>query len=221
MSTFLEYFLFCLIYCIGDYMKRKMFNVKYKSNNQKLLYLILIGLALLAFILGIIFIFFITDDNLIYIKESLSSYFNSIDISISSFFKNLFNNFIIIFLIWILGISIIGIPLVLLIFLFKSFIFGFSFSSIVYSFKLKGFLISLIHLLPGKLLYLVTLLLLTFYSVSFSLKLFRNLFLKRPTNFKESMDKYFKILMICLFSSLIVTLYDSFLANYLVNMFDI
>ena len=202
-------------------MKKKMFNVKYKSNNQKILYLILIGLALVAFIIGILFIFFISNDNLIYIKESLSSYFNSIDISINSFFKELFNNFIVILLIWILGISIIGIPLVLLIFLFKSFIFGFSFSSIIYSFKLKGLLISLVHLLPGKLLYLVILLLLTFYSISFSIKLFKNLFLKRPINFRESMDKYFKILLICLFSSLIVTLYDTFLANYLVNLFDI
>ena len=202
-------------------MKRKSFIAKNKSHNQKLLYLVLIGLALIAFVVGILFIFFISKENLSYISESLISYFNNISINFSIFFKNLLNNYIIILIIWMLGISIIGVPLVLFIFLFKSFILGFSVSSLIYSFRLKGILLSLIHLLPGKVIFIVILLLLTFYSISFSIKLFISLFLKKQINFIESMDKYFKILLICLITTLIITLYDSFISNYLLNLFDI
>ena len=202
-------------------MKRKSFIAKNKSHNQKLLYLVLIGLALIAFVVGILFIFFISKENLSYISESLISYFNNISINFSIFFKNLLNNYIIILIIWMLGISIIGVPLVLFIFLFKSFILGFSVSSLIYSFRLKGILLSLIHLLPGKVIFIVILLLLTFYSISFSIKLFISLFLKKQINFRESMDKYFKILLICLITTLIITLYDSFISNYLLNLFDI
>lgn len=202
-------------------MKKKIFTSKNTSNNQKILYFILIGLALFTFISGLLFVFLISKENISYIEESLKSYFDNINIGFNSFFKYLFNNYIIIFIIWALGISIIGIPLVLFIFLFKSFIFGFSISSIISTFKLKGILISFIHLIPGKLLYLIVLLLLSFYSISFSIKLFRSLFLRKQINFRESMDKYLKILFICLLSSLIITIYDSFLANYLVNLFDI
>lgn len=191
--------------------------LKNSNRKQKKLYLILIGLALISFIIGIIFIFFVSKDNKEYIKECLEIYFNNQNTSISLFFKSLYNNFLYIIIIWILGISIIGIPIIIIMYLFKSFIFGFSISSIINSFGYKGIFIGLIDLLPNKLIYFVVLLLITFYSLSFSYKIIKNLFFKKPVNLKEAMNKYFKILIICLSISLIISIYEVFIESLLIK----
>lgn len=200
-------------------MKRNSFKSKI-SKNQKNIYLILIGLAIISIVFGIIFIFLISKNNKEFIENNLTSYFSNTNSSLPIFFKTLFNYFIYIIIIWILGISIIGIPIVIFIFLFKNFLFGFSISSIIYSLKTKGILISIIDLLPHKLLFLVVLLLITFYSISFSIKLFKSLFLKKQINIRESMNKYTKILIISLSISIFIALYEVFISNYLIKMFN-
>ncbi len=200
-------------------MKRRIFINKSNNSRQKFLYLVLIGLAFLAFIFGILFIFMINKESLNLIKETLTNYIDNVGVSLSIFFKNLFNNYLYIIIIWILGISIIGIPIIILMFLFKYFLFGFSLSSIFSSFGFKGALLSVIELFPHKVLYLIVLLLITFYALSFSFKIFRNFFLKRPINFRESMNRYLKILLICLVTTLFISLYESFVVGYLINFF--
>lgn len=200
-------------------MKKKMFISKNKTQNQKKLYIFLIGLAILAFIFGCLFILMISDDSVIMIKNNLVNYFENAVSSVPLFFRSLFSNFIYLIIIWILGISIIGIPIILFMFLFKSFLFGFSLSSIVSSFGFKGILLSFIQLIPHKFTFLCVLLLITFYSISFSLKIFKNFFLKRPINFRDSMNKYIKILFLSLIITLFISLYEGFVANYLVNFF--
>lgn len=202
-------------------MKKKIFYGKRNTKNQKLLYLILIGLALLAFIIGIIFIFTISHSNQETIKEAITSYYSESSLTLSSFFKVLFNNYTYIFLIWILGISVIGIPIVLILFLFKSFLLGFSLSSIFYTFQFKGILVTIFNLIPSKILFLIVLLLITFYSISFSIKLFKHLFLKMPINFRESMNKYLKVLLISLVVSIFISLFEAIISIYLLNLFNI
>ena len=200
-------------------MKKNLFISK-DNKNQKVLYLLLIGLAIISFIFGILFIFMISDNNVNYIKDNLIDFFSINDSSINLFFKSLFNNYIFIFIIFILGISLIGIPIVLLMYLFKSFILGFSLSSIISCFGFKGLFISLIDLFDN-FLFIIILLLLCFYSISFSIKLFKHLFLKVPINFRISIDKYLKILLICLVCSIFISLYDGFISFYLLKLFNI
>ena len=54
-------------------MKRKSFISKNSTKNQKKLYIILIGLALLALIIGIVFLFMINNDSKLYIKDNLGN----------------------------------------------------------------------------------------------------------------------------------------------------
>ena len=201
-------------------MKKNNFVVR-SFKNQRNLYIFLIGLALLAFIFGIIFIFLIDKDSQLYIKESINNYYMNYNSSFNSFFKALFNNYIYLILIFILGISIIGIPFVIIMYLYKCFIFGFSFSSLLYSFGFKGLIISIFSLVINKLLFLVILLLISFYSISFSIKLFKYLFLKKSINFIDSMNKYIRILLISLISSLIISIYEGFISSYILKLFNI
>ena len=189
-----------------------------KTKNQKKLYILLIGLALISFIIGVLFIIVISNDNKLMIKDNLNNYFSNYNSSISLFFKTLFNYFIYIIVIWLLGISIIGIPIILFIYLFKFFVFGFSLSNIINSFGLKGILISLLDLFPHKFTFLIVLLVVTFYSLSFSIKLIKNLFFRKVINLKEAMKKYFKILIISLSISVFITLYEVFISSFFIKL---
>ena len=201
----------------------KKMNVFKKDNlkEQKKLYLLLIGLALVSFIFGIIFIFFISKDNVSLINKEIEKYFLSSNKDyLGLFLKALFNNFIYILIVWLFGISIFGVLISIIIMMFKSFLFGFSFISIISTYGFKGLLIALFHMFPHQLIFLVILLLVTFYASSFSLKLFKHLFLKRPINFRDAMNKYLKILFFSLVVSLFISLYDGFISNFLVNLFN-
>ncbi len=101
------------------------------------------------------------------------------------------------------------------------FIYGFSLSSIIYSLGTKGIIVSLIDLFPHKFLFLVVMLLLTFYSLSFGVKLIKYFFFKRPINFPSVMSKYLKILLISLSISVFIAIYEVFISNYLINFFNI
>ena len=56
-------------------MKKGIFKAKVNVESQKKLYVFLIGLAFLALILGIIFIFLISEENLIQIKDNITVFF--------------------------------------------------------------------------------------------------------------------------------------------------
>ena len=203
-------------------MKKGIFKAKTNIDNQKKLYIFLIGLAFISIISGIIFIFLISEENSLIIKENLTQYFNNInqEDNFTLLLTSSINNLIYIITIWILGISIIGLPIILIIFIFKTFILGFSISSIIYTFKWQGIIKTIINIFPHQIMFIIILLLLTFYSISFCIKLFKYLFLKRNINFKEVMYKYIKILFICIISSILISSYEAYIATYLLNFFN-
>ena len=197
---------------------KKIKFISKRNTNQKRLYLLLIGLAIISILIGSYFIFIISKVNKEFIKDNLINYFDNTNSSMELFFKTLFNYYLYIIIIWILGISIIGIPIVIFMYLFKSFILGFSISSIIYSFGLKGTLISLIDMFPHKILLLIVVLLMTFYSLSFSIKLIKHLFFKKQINFKEAFNKYFRILIISLSATIFIALYEVFIVTILIKL---
>ena len=96
--------------------------------------------------------------------------------------NSLLTNSIFLISIWLFGISLIGLPIVLVLLIYKGFIFGFSVSSIIKVYGIKGIFGAFTYLFPGTILALITTILLCFYSTSFSIKLFRYLFLKENLN---------------------------------------
>lgn len=200
-------------------MKRKIFKVKDNINNQKKLYLVLIGLALLSFLSGLCFVFVLDNDNLKQINDTITSFFSNREWEDISVITSFLNIFIYIIAIWVLGISIIGLPFSIMILGFKSFLSGFSISSIIYTYGFKGLLIIFIEYIPSAIFSGILLILVTFYSISFSIKLFNYLFLKKQVNFKETMKKYVKIFVICFVYSIILCLYNTFFIPFLLSAF--
>lgn len=205
-------------------MNKKLYTVKSSVAKQKKLYTIIIVLMGIGILSGILFMFFINDESknkaIAGIREFFNSFSTSDGINYSkSIVNSLINNIGYVLLIWLLGISIIGLPITIILAFMKSFILGFSISSIIATYGSKGILGAFLYIFPHQILILFIYLLLSFYSISFSIKLFKYLFLKKVINFKFVMEKYVKILLICIICSIILSLYEVFISTYFIKLF--
>lgn len=205
-------------------MNNKLYAAKNSIIKQKKLYRIIITLMIFGIISGILFIFFISKESKTKALVSIKNFFDLMNTSTGinygkSLLNTLVNNIGYVLLIWLLGISIIGLPITIVLAFMKSFIVGFSISSIISCYKAKGILGAFLYVFPHQIIILFIYLLLSFYSISFSIKLFKSLFLKQTINFRVVMQKYIKILLISLISIIIVSLYEVFISTYFIKLF--
>lgn len=205
-------------------MNNKLYAAKNSIIKQKKLYRIIITLMIFGIISGILFIFFISKESKTKALVSIKNFFDLMNTSTGinygkSLLNTLVNNIGYVLLIWLLGISIIGLPITIILAFMKSFIVGFSISSIISCYKAKGILGAFLYVFPHQIIILFIYLLLSFYSISFSIKLFKSLFLKQTINFRVVMKKYIKILLISLIGIIIVSLYEVFISTYFIKLF--
>lgn len=205
-------------------MNNRLYAAKNSIIKQKKLYRIIITLMIFGIISGILFIFFISKESKTKALVSIKNFFDLMNTSTGinygkSLLNTLVNNIGYVLLIWLLGISIIGLPITIVVAFMKSFIVGFSISSIISCYKAKGILGAFLYVFPHQIIILFIYLLLSFYSISFSIKLFKSLFLKQTINFRVVMQKYIKILLISLIGIIIVSLYEVFISTYFIKLF--
>ena len=194
---------------------------KAKKKVNKLLLILLIS-TIISFILGCLFISIVDNNGRSLIKESINSCFDGIFDGKTNYInglytilpRNIFTNIII----WLVGISIVGIIIVSCLLLFKSFLVGFSLSSIIYTYGFKGMLISIIYMI-SEVINLFIIFLLTYYSISFSILLFNYLFRKKEYNRRIIMKRYIKIFIICLGITILNSLISIFLIPNLLRFF--
>ncbi len=210
-------------------MNKMKFNIKKTKNNilkQKKLYLFLIGLMVTGLIAGILFWFVISKEDKLLVTKNLTDFFscikegNSINYG-ASLLNSVVTSLIYVILIWLLGISIIGLPIILVMMATKSFIVGFSIAGIISSYGLKGIVGAFVYVFPHQIVFLLLLILLGFYASAFCIKLFKYLFLKQMINFKEAMRKYLKILGISCLSVLVISLFETFISTYFIKLFTL
>jgi len=200
--------------------------VKNSIGKQKKLYFFLIGLIIIAVILGILFWFIINKEDKLLVNNELTSFFinikegNNINY-LGSFFNSVITNLLYIGLIWLLGISIIGLPIIIVLIGLKGFVVGFSIVSIIATYGFKGVLGAITYTFPHQIIFLMLLVLLGFYSISFCIKLFKYLFLKQNINFKDAMRRYLKILLLSSIISIVISLFETFIATYFIKLFTL
>lgn len=205
-------------------MNKKIYAAKKSIIMQKKFYLFLITLMTTGIIAGIIFIFFLNKNDKSNVTQEVQNFFNLVKVSEGvNYSKSLLNTLLInigyVLLIWLLGISVIGFPIILAILFMKSFIFGFSVSSIISTYGFKGILAAILYNFPHNIILMLLYLLLGFYSLSFCYKLFCHLFLKKSINFSSGMNKYLKILVISIIVTILISLYEVFLSIYFIKLF--
>lgn len=168
---------------------------------NKVLSLLLI-LTCITIIIGIIFYAKLDQDSRIIVSNNINKIINNnTDTTINFIINNLFS----ITIIWLLGISIIGYPLIIFIYFYMVFIFSFEASALI---SIKG-----IHSIPFIVIYLcpntiqiASVFILCFYAIHFSIYLFQHLFLHKTINFMKIMKRYNKVYRIALIGLIIASI---------------
>ena len=194
-------------------------------NKLKKKYLFLFIILAIGIIIGVIFsnILSVDDEKLVYTK--LTTYFNNLknDVPIdylSNLFSSIKSNLIYLIVIWILGLSIIGLLFNNFILFFKSFILGFSIGSIINIYLYSGLVLSFVYVFPSLLINLLVYTIMTYYANDFSLKLFDVLFRKKEFKFPLLIKRYTKLLGVTSIVLVLSSLFETFITPTLIKLFS-
>lgn len=188
---------------------------------QKRKYLFLIIIMLIGLISGVVFTFFINSSDKLLVSEEIKSFFTNLNISnkLDILFNSIISNSFYYILVWLLGLSIFGCFLVIFLLFFKCFILGFGFTSILVNYGFKGILLGFFSYFPYYFLFIFLLLLISYYSINFSIRFFRVLFLKEKLNISMYFKKYNYILSFVLIGGVICSILETYLLPLLLNLF--
>lgn len=193
----------------------------FKKLKTKKLFILVFAITLLCFLAGMLLISMLSKSNKELIINSLNNFYTSLkENKISStnlLYKTMTSNLILNIIIWVLGISIIGIPIVIFILGFKSLSLGFTISSLIYTYKFNGLLKAIIYLIPN-IINIFIVFVLVYYSISFSINLFNYLFRKIEFNKRVIVKRYLKILIVAILLSILTSVTESFILPKLFNL---
>ncbi len=182
-------------------------------NVDKKVLIFLIIISIIGIITGSIFITVLNENDKNTIYESLNTFLAEYGHLNNKFslFNNLVLNNMYTLLIWILGISIIGLPIVILIIFFKSFLISFTISSFIMKYKTKGIILGIIYNIPHLIINLLVYLYLGVYSIKFSLNIIDMLFNKRNIDMKKTFSRYSVVLLFSFIMIILTSLYETYL----------
>lgn len=128
------------------------------------------------------------------------------------------NNLPIIIGFWFLGLTVVGLPIIILLNIYKGFSLGFTFSFFIYGLKEKGLLLSLLGVLPQNLIYIPCLIFLSVLSIEFSICIVKEKFTKKYSpNGNNSVRSYTIMFLITTGVMFIGFLFESFITPILIN----
>ncbi len=202
-------------------MKEKL---KKEILSKKIIILVVFIVFILGLLFGSIYITLLNNSNKKVVLDSVNNYYSSFNkISITDKFNifksNLSSNLIYYIVMWLLGLSIIGLPIIVFMVFMRFFVTGFNISSLFACYKLKGLKYVLVYLVPSNIILLLLSIFLGIYSVNISIRLATNIIKKKTINFGTFMGKYFFILLISILVVVITSLYDSFVSPFFYNLF--
>ena len=190
---------------------------------KKMLFLIII--VIVGIISGIIFsnILSKNDEEIVVLK--ITDYFNNIknDTPIDYMYNlisSLKNNIIYLVIIWLLGLSIIGLVINNFILFFKNFILGFTMGCIIKIYLFKGIVLSIIYIFPSLIINILIIIMMVYYANHLSLNLFDFLFLKKDIKFHYIIKRYIKILLISSIILVISSFLETFLTPFILKLFS-
>ena len=204
-------------------MKNKLYSIPSIIFPNKKINYFTFFIILLGIISGSIFLVILKDSDKDIVISKISEFMSNVDsnkVNNLIAFKNAFiENSIYVVLVWILGLSIIGIVINIFITYLRGFITGFSISSFILAYKYKGILASFIFAFPTCIINLITTFIISVYSFTFTVMLFKSIFNK--TNnlmIKGYLKKYFLLLGICMILVLLSSISEAFLLSSIMKL---
>ncbi|PWK14518.1 stage II sporulation protein M [Tumebacillus permanentifrigoris] len=163
-------------------MSQVKLNVSRYLQDQSSLFVFTTVLFFIGILFGAIVVSALSADQATSLHDALHGFFKALNLdetgttpseitwhSVASFLKTTG-------LMWILGLSIIGLPVIVILIFMKGFVIGFTVGVIVSQFQAKGVLFALAAILPQNLIYVPALIICGVAGISFSLSLVRSRF---------------------------------------------
>lgn len=173
----------------------------------------IITVLILGVISGSLFLMMTTDADKSSVVSQIGSFFSNIStdaVDSGLAFKNsLIINYLFVFIIWILGLSMIGVIVNLFLTFLKGFLVGFSVGALFLTYSYKGILASLLYVLLGQIFNMGVVIVLAVYSIMFSLNLFK--IITKGGNNRLMLKRYIVILMFCIIISFISSILEVYL----------
>lgn len=119
--------------------------------------------------------------------------------------------------IWLLGVSVIGFVVVIVILFMKAFVLGFSVGSIIATFKLKGILMAFIYCFPHLVINILIFMLISAFALIMSFKIINSITSKKPLDFKHYMNRYFIVLVFSVIILFFTSLYEIYALPKVIN----
>lgn len=203
-------------------MKKYMDKLKRNIHINKNLFIFLLVIVIVGVVAGSIFSTIIDSNDKKMVLEYLNSFFNNAKDGKLNYNTSIVNTLVFTvgfaFIIWILGISVIGFFVVIFMLFMKGFILGFSVSSIIANFGFKGVLLALAYVFPHHIINILVFMLLTAYSLIISYKLIKCITSKKPLDLKHIMHRYVIVLSVSLIFLVITSLYEVYVVPKLLNI---
>ena len=160
-------------------MIKKFNNIKSIIFPSKKINYTVIAILLLGVISGSIFSTIIDLNDQKLVTDKIQLFITNINTqsinSILAFKNSIITNLLYSGIIWILGMTIIGVLFNIFILYLKGFIFGFSLSSFIITYNYKGIILSVLYTIFGQLLNIIVIMILTIYSIMFTYNLLKQI----------------------------------------------
>ena len=172
-------------------------------------------IVILGIITGSLFIIILNSSDKNLVKEYIETYITNFDTN--NLYNNLMLNFSSVILISIIGFTYFLFPFNILILFYKSFVIGFSISSIIMCYKIKGVLLSIVYIIPHHILNILFLSLLTAFTTKLSIKMINHIIRKQNVDLRMYLNKYLCMLLIVSILFILTTLYETYIIPHLIK----
>lgn len=189
---------------------------------NKGLYIGLILAIVISILFGTFFISILEKNDRVLVTNEITTFLDNIKnnnyIANKNLLSNILNNNIFGIIIWILGISMIGIPLIICMLFYKGFSLAFTITSILYSFKFDGIVLTFIYIFPHLIINLIIYFILTYYSLMLSINLIKHLINKEDIKFKNFIKKYLIILILSIIILTLTAIYETYVIPQIIKL---
>ena len=173
---------------------------------------ILLLIIVITQLIGILIPIFIPNNTKEEITNNILIWQDNIKNQSNNIKKTIINNESFIITIWLIGISIIGIPIILLIYLSKLLVCVLELIFLIINIKKISPILIPFYIIPKIMILLVSFILI-YHSLNFSLLLTKQLFLKRNIPIKKEKKKYLKVGFIITIIILLLSIIEEFLIS--------
>ena len=197
----------------------KLFNLVRFDKRYVLFCLILV---ILGIVCGSLFIIILNSSDKSLVIEYIETFIDTIKNNNFNYIDTLKNtliiNYLVIFIISILGFTYFLVPLNILILFYKSFVIGFSLSSFILVYKIKGLLLSIVYIFPHLIINILLFSLLIAFTLKLSIKMINSIIKKKDINMRVYFNKYLYTGLFIFIVLTISSLYESFVSPYLLKL---